>query len=217
MKKIWIGAILSVAFVCCIFVYTAWENRRFATSLPNPPVVEQQSVDTHSHDHPHPHEDPVPETPPSNARVFDTQTILIENAAAIETSEKDTAQVDAAKEPFSVEESVPAWQTGDEHEHKSTKDPFGEELMDPSEMDPDEFADMILIGLLENFGDIPEVHTFMAINRKMFKNEEISLDEQIDFTRAQYHLWPDPRTKKALESFLEEKESNYPSSTQIVR
>ena len=71
-------------------------------------------------------------------------------------------------------------------------------------MDPDEYANMILVGLLERFGDIPEVHTFMAVKRKLLKNEELSLEERIDFMIAQYHLWPDPRTKKSLEAILGE-------------
>ena len=182
MKKIWIGAILSVVFACGIFVYTEWENRSFVDSLPKPTTAEHPTVD------PHLHEETAPVSP-SNASVFDTQTIFIENSVSPETSEEETAQedtppVDEERHPESVEESGEAWQTGDEHEHKITKDPFGEELIDPSEMDPDDFADMILVGLLEQFGDIPEVHTFMALNRKMFKNEELSLDERIDFTRA---------------------------------
>ena len=45
-------------------------------------------------------------------------------------------------------------------------------------MDPDEYANMILVGLLEKFGDIPEVHTFMAVKRKLLKNEELSLEER---------------------------------------
>ena len=215
MKKWMIVSILSVVFACGIFVYTEWVNRRFVDALPKPPTVEQQSVDTplHPHEHPHPHEDPVPATP-SNANVFDTQTILIENSTSPEPSEEDTAQV----ETDSVEESTPAWLTDDEHEHehKSTKDPFGAELIDLNQgeepidldqMDPDEYADMIRVGLLEQFGDIPDVHTFVELTRKIKKQETLSLDERIDFTRAQYALWPDVRTQETLEIFLEEKAS----------
>lgn len=207
MRKWLIAPIIFVAFACSVLVYTEWENQRFVDSLPKPPTVEQQSVDTHPHphDHPHPHEDPVPETPPSNARVFDTQTILIENSVSPETSEEDTAQVETEEETFSVEERSPAWLTGDEHEHKTTKDPFAKKITQIEDMDPDEYADMILVGLLEKFGDIPEVHTFTEFTRKIKKNEELSLDERIEFTRAQYYLWPHPETKKSLEIFLGEK------------
>ncbi len=84
-------------------------------------------------------------------------------------------------------------------------------------MDPDELVDMMRVSLLRRFGDIPEVHTFLALNEKKLKNQPLSLDEHIEFTRAQYSLWPDPRTKKTLEIFLEKRATEYPSSTRIVR
>ena len=84
-------------------------------------------------------------------------------------------------------------------------------------MDPDELADMLLVGLLKRFGDIPKVHTFLEISRKMFKNEPLTLDERIDYTTAQYHLWPHPETKKTLEIFLERRATKYLRSTKIVR
>ena len=76
---------------------------------------------------------------------------------------------------------------------------------------------MLLVGLLKRFGDIPEVHTFLELKRKMFKNEPFTLDERIAYTTAQYHLWPHPETKKTLEIFLERRATKYPRSTKIVR
>lgn len=84
-------------------------------------------------------------------------------------------------------------------------------------MDPNELVDMMRVSLLQRFGDIPEGHAFLALNEKKLKNQPLSLDEHIEFTRAQYALWPDPRTKKTLEIFLEKRATEYPSSTRIVR
>lgn len=213
MKKMRIGVIISVAFACGIFVYTEWDNRRFVNSVSPPPVVDEHTH-PHPHEHPHPQEETAPATS-STTSVFDTQTIIVEKSVSPTPSEEETAQV----ETDYVEENPPEWQTGDEHEHehKSTKSPFGEELKDLNEMDPDDYADMIRVGLLKQFGDIPEVHTFVELTRKIKKNEELSLDERIDFTAAQYHLWPDPRTKETLEIFLEKRATEYPRSTNIVR
>lgn len=52
-------------------------------------------------------------------------------------------------------------------------------------MDPNELVDMMRVSLLQRFGDIPEVHTFLALNEKKLKNQPLSLDEHIEFTRAQ--------------------------------
>lgn len=215
MRKWIIGIILSITFACGFFVYMEWDNQRFADSLPKPQVV-KQPVDMHPHPHPHPHEDPVPVTP-SNTVVFESETGAEENTATVQMSEDGTAQVDAESQIEDVKQSGAAWQTDDGHAHQRTRSPFAQKLIDPSEMDPDELADMLLKGLLQQFGDIREVHTFMELKRKKMKNESLSLDEHIDYTAAQLHLWPHSETKKTLNIFLEKKATEYPSSTQIVR
>ncbi|MCY3722280.1 MAG: hypothetical protein OXG97_08685 [Candidatus Poribacteria bacterium] len=218
MKKIWIGAIISVAFVCSVLVYTEWDKRRFMDSLPQPPVVEQ-IVNTHTDPHLHTHDDPVP-TPHSNTVRVDSEPGGEENIVATSTnpmSEEDTLQIDEEEQTEAALQSPAAWHTDDEHAHQSNRSPFARKITRVEDMDPDELADMTLVSLLQQFGDIPEVHTFTELSRKKFKNEPLTLDEHIDFTRAQYALWPDPRTKKTLEVFLEEKASQYPNSTKIVR
>ncbi len=215
MKKLMIGAILSVAFACGIFVYTEWDNQRFVDSLSKPPTVEQ-TVDTYSH----PHEDAVPATP-SNTGVFESETVAEKDTTTEQMSEDvsgdDTQQTDAAWQTDDASESGAAGQTDDEHEHQSTQKPSARKISDPSEMDADELADRLLEGLLQRFGDIPEVHTFIALKRKKFKKQPLSLDEHIAYTAAQYHLWPDAETKKTLDIFLEKRASESLSSTQIVR
>lgn len=46
-------------------------------------------------------------------------------------------------------------------------------------MDPNELIDMMRVSLLQRFGDIPEAHTFLALNEKKLKNQPLSLDEHI--------------------------------------
>ena len=220
MRKLMIGAILSVAFACGFFVYTEWENERFTDSLPKSPSVEQQTVDAHPHSHPHPHEHPAPTTD-SNTRAFESEMIIIENSVSTEpTAENDAQSVNAEWQTEAGEQTGETWQTDgahEHHEHKFTRSPFARKLLTTEDMDPDELADMLLKGLIQRFGDIPEVHTFLEIRRKMFKNEPLTLDERVAYTTAQYHLWPHPETKKTLEIFLERRATKYPRSTKIVR
>ena len=208
-----IGTILSVAFGCGIFFYTEWGNKRFTDNLPELPTVEQQTVDAH----PHSHEHPTPATG-SNIGAFESETIIIENSVSTEPTVEDDAQsVDAEWQIGAVEQTGETWQTNGAHEHKFTRSPFARKLLRLEDMDPDELADMLLKGLIQRFGDIPEVHTFMEIKRKMYKKEPINWDERIAYTKAQYHLWPHPETKKTLEIYLERRETQYPRSIHIVR
>ena len=217
MKRLMIGAILSIAVACGIFVYTEWENKRFTDSLLKSPSVEQQTVDAHPHSHPHPHEHPAPTTD-SNTGAFESETIIIENSVSTEpTAEDDAQSVNAEGHTGAGEQTGETWQTDGAHEHKFTRSPFARKLLKPEDMDPDELADMLLKGLVQWFGDIPEVHTFMEIKRKMYKKEPINWDERIAYTTAQYYLWPHPETKKTLEILLERRASKYPRSTKIVR
>ena len=192
-----IGAILSVVVACGFFFYTEREKKRFASSLPQPPVIEK-NVDVHTHPHPHEHshEHPTPATG-ANTGAFESETILIENSVSTEPMAKDEPEGDTVR----VAEEEPAgetWQTDETPEHQSTRSPFAQKYPDPRQMDPDEFADILMKGLIKQFGDTPEVQTYMEFKRKTLKNEPLSLDERIAYTAAILHLWPDPETKKRL-------------------
>ncbi|MDE0423304.1 MAG: hypothetical protein OXN25_00390 [Candidatus Poribacteria bacterium] len=215
MKKLLIGSILSVAFACGIFVYTEWDNQRFVNTLPEPPVVEQV-VEVHTH--PHSHEDPLLSAPSTGEVESDSGAEANSVGASTEQmSEVETSQVDEGEQTKAASQTAATWQTDDTHQHQSTRSPFGKKITRIEDMDPDELADMTRVSLLRQFGDIPEVYTFVALKRKKLKNQPLTLDEHIDFTAAQYHLWPDPRTKKTLEIFLEKRATEYPSSIQTVR
>ena len=189
MKKLLIGVIVFVALACGIFVYTEQENRKYAQTLPKPPVVEQ-IIDGHTHpalpESPHPHEALAQDTDLSNVKE-NTALSAEENTVATDTeqiAEEDTEPVDAGSQNEGFSQSGTAWQKDDEHEHQPTQDPFAKRKNRIEDMDPDALADMILVGLLEKFGDIAEVHTFVAFTRKIKKNEELNLDERISFTEA---------------------------------
>ena len=212
MRKWMIGAILSIAFAGGVFVYTKWEDQRFADSLPKP---ESQPVDASRQ--PQSPDDSVHTTSLSPVLLDESEAGAEKEVTAEQVSEDDTQGVDAGWQTDGVAQDDEARHTHDDHTHQPIEKPFAQEYPDPSEMDPDELADMLLKGLLQRFGDIPEVHTFIALTRKKFKNESLSLDEHIDLTAAQLYLFPDPETEKTLNIFLEKKASEYPGSTRIVR
>ncbi len=215
MKKLLIGSILSVAFACGLFFYMKSDSKRFVDSLPQPPVVEE-TVDIRSPSHPD--KEPLP-SKSSTARIKSASGAE-GNAVSTSTeqvSEEDSAPVDAAEETEGISQTGTASQTDDAHEDQSAPSPFAKKSTRVEDMDPDEVADMMIIGLIQRFGDIPEVHTLTALTRKKLKNQPLTLDEHIDYTAAQYHLWPDPRTKKTLDIFLEKRATESSNSTKIVR
>lgn len=209
MRKLTVAAILFIIFVSGFVAYTEWEKRRFINSLPKPLTV-KQTVETHPH-----HHEPE-QAAPSNIVDFGAEVIVEERTDAAQLPSTDEFQSD---DEFQLDDD---WRIDAEHidepVHQHTSPSFERRLeVHPDEMDPDELADMLLQGLLHRFGDIPEVHTFMALKRRMFKNEHLSLDEHIDYTTAQLHLFPHPETQKTLDILLERRATEYPRGTRLVR
>lgn len=203
MRKLTVATILFIIFVSGFVAYTEWEKRRFINSLPKPLTV-KQDVETHSH-----HHEPE-QVAPSNIVDFGVEVIVEARTDSGQLPSNDDFQSDDDWRIDAVDI--------DEPPHQHTSPSFEQRLeVHPDEMDPDELADMLLQGLLQRFGDIPEVHTFMALKRRMLKEEHLTLDERIDYTTAQLHLFPHPETQKTLDILLERRSTQYPRGTRLVR
>ena len=70
-------------------------------------------------------------------------------------------------------------------------------ISDPETMDPDELHSAQYNQLLERFGDIPEVHTYMEYMR----NPPMTIDEDIAGLEATIHLFPYGSTRRTLALF----------------
>ena len=69
---------------------------------------------------------------------------------------------------------------------------------DPEKMDPDELHSAIYNQLLEQFGDIPEVHAVMEYSRKWDNNIRMTVDEEIEGLEAKIKLFPSESARKTL-------------------
>ena len=56
---------------------------------------------------------------------------------------------------------------------------------------PDEKADFVRDQWIQMFGDIPQVHAAAEYMRKIYKNEQMTIDEQIAGLEASHYLFPD--------------------------
>ena len=59
------------------------------------------------------------------------------------------------------------------------------------EEDPELYVEIEREGLIETFGDIPEVHTYTKILLKILQQEPLTDKEIRDYLEAMDHLWPD--------------------------
>ena len=73
--------------------------------------------------------------------------------------------------------------------------------------DPVLRAEYFYAQLLKQFGDIPEVHTVGEYNLDVVRGEPLTLSKIEAYLEANYHLFPNEKTKKAIEDFKELKAS----------
>lgn len=59
--------------------------------------------------------------------------------------------------------------------------------------------------LIRKFGDIPQVRTYMTLQRKFLTGTPLTIDEAIALTAADLYLYPSERTAKRLKRLKEEK------------
>ena len=74
---------------------------------------------------------------------------------------------------------------------KRTKRRFSVDMDKLREEDPELYVEIEREGLIETFGDIPEVHTYTKILLKILRQEPLTDKEIRDYLAAMNHLWPD--------------------------
>ena len=74
---------------------------------------------------------------------------------------------------------------------KRTKRRFSVDMDKLRKEDPELYVEIEREGLIETFGDIPEVHTYTKILLKVLRQEILTDEERRDFLDAMDHLWPD--------------------------
>ncbi len=129
------------------------------------------------------------------------ETLLPVIPTAGELTEKQGETIDYTNWEVPGPEELAAFQLRVEH--------FREELRTgkrnipnrwPETEDPVLHAEYMRAQLLKQFGEKPQVHTFVDMQLKMDLWIPLTLDEEIAFLEAQNRLWPDPRTGASLKS-----------------
>lgn len=69
--------------------------------------------------------------------------------------------------------------------------------------DPELRAEYFYAQLLKQFGDIPEVHTVGEYELDVARGVPLTLGKIEAYLEANYHLFPNEKTKKAIEDFHE--------------
>lgn len=187
----------AMIFVCVFFVvlvgfcvYLEVSTRNFADSLPKAPTIKENPQDSTvpsvlEVDKPVPsfHLERVSENTETSRESAKNNEKPLDfdwknDTAALETLEQESS--DPFSDYLELQEAI-------ERGTLITADTSGEELYNAQQNQ-----------MLEEFGDIPEVHTVMEFNRKFDSDAPISLDEKIEYQEALVKLYPNSTNKKTL-------------------
>ena len=186
MKSVIFIFLFLVAFVG-FCVYLEISNRNFVESLPKASIRKQE-----------PQDNVVP-----SALEVDQPTPVDEFKQEPDTTEQETTI---------VENEIPAafdWtEDASPHWKVESSDPFGDYLEAEKQkkrgtwivegMSPEAQFEAEYNQMLEQFGDIPAVHTVMKYQRMSNNNEPITFDEDIEWQEALVELYPTETNKRTL-------------------
>lgn len=201
------------AFIAIVFalligfgvIYTQWETKNFVESLPKPPTTDttpetQHNSSTAAPDTVNNTQQPLPEVERSD--------LVFENAGEvneIEASSHETVTEMPVGANVGTQSEVYDWQSDDvqPHGHPPQIDPWqsAEVRKARRREGPNITPEALRSQLVQRFGDIPEVHTFVDLDQKKNQGGGLTIDERILYSESMNHLFPDKRTEQAIEMF----------------
>ena len=189
-------------------IYLEIGNKNFVDNLPQAPTEEQNVHNSSKVQH------LSPTTTPSDEQ---TVTKLITSKPPDQQSEKEQTDNEVRQEaPDNYDWRKDKESVSDLADRQldpwRKRESFGETedrttlITNPQEMAPDALWDATHNQLIEKFGDIPQVHLFTEMNRKLAKKNPVTLDERIAGIEAALHLFPREGTRRHLEALLKIRE-----------
>lgn len=186
MRKIAIFTLIIVVVIAGWMLYLEHDKKTFMESLPQPPEPVNPRVNNSD----------TADSPPfqPGTSTGETSTDTGEVSWAVE---QDSVPANSDT-PVQENEDITVgddWRIDDSLPRDKPPEPWQqqESSVDRTpnlELSPDERADAIRDSYLEMFGDIPQVYVASEYQRKLFKNERMTIDEHIAGEEALSYLYP---------------------------
>ena len=200
-------AFISIAFVFLIgfgVIYTQWETKNFVESLPESPPIPNAVKETQQES-----SVATPDTVENTQQgqpEDERSDLSFENAGEvteIESSSQETVNTEVpVGENIETQDDGFDWQSDDvqAHGHISQIDPWQstEDRKALRRAGPNITPEALRSQLVERFGDIPEVHTFVELDHKQNQGEPLTLDEYIRYNESMNHLFPHKKTEQTI-------------------
>lgn len=189
--------IFIILFFCLlggVFVYLEIENRDFVENLPEPPSMRIKDTSDRSF--------PATRDMPPDTRMssFTTETNEQNDSESVVIDDSNTQQDTSERGPDNFD-----WRDDEYPNTQVIRDPWAVEeastplIINPEEMTPEELSEAVHALRIKKFGDIPEVHTLTEIELKYLKRIRTTVDEDIAYFEAAFHLFPSKEIEHSLE------------------
>ena len=196
MRKIAIFTLIIVVVIAGWMLYLEHDKKTFMESLPQPPEPVSPRVNNSDT------ADPPPFQPGTSTGETSTDTGEVSSAAEHDSVQENSDTPVQENEDITVGDD---WRIDDSLPRDKPPEPWQqqESSVDRTpnlELSPDERADAMRDSYLEMFGDIPQVYVASEYQRKLFKNERMTIDEHIVGEEALSYLYPQ-QNRQMLELF----------------
>lgn len=194
MRKIAIFTLIIVVVIAGWMLYLEHDKKTFMESLPQPPEPVSPRVNNSDT------ADPLPFQPGTSTGETSTDTGEVSSAVEHDSVPANSDTPVQENEDITVGDD---WRIDDSLPRDKPPEPWQqqESSVDRTpnlELSPDERADAMRDSYLEMFGDIPQVYVASEYQRKLFKNERMTIDEHIVGQEALFYLYPQ-RNRQMLE------------------
>lgn len=200
-------AFISIVFLLLIgvgVVYVQWETKNFVESLPEPLSTSDATPETPRDsstagpDTVNNTQQPVPEDESSD--------VSFENVGEVnevEASSRETVNTEVpVGEDIGTQDDDFNWRNDDVQSlgHPLQMDPWqsAESREARRRTGPNITPEALRSQLVERFGDIPEVRTFVELDQKQNQREPLTLEEYILYNESMNHLFPNKNTEQTI-------------------
>ena len=206
--------VISIAFVLLIVfgvIYTQWETKKWVESLPNPPAsVTSEKLEKTQRD---------PSVVVSDV-AEDARQIPSENTHGGLSVERDSSVSETEDSSHEENPEVPTernigkqlnvydWQADvdahvAEHSHEGNPWKSAENRKVDGGGGQNITTEQLRIQLVDRFGDIPEVHTYVEMEQKIREKGSLTFDEMLRYAESMNYLFPSPSSEQTIKKLLQ--------------
>lgn len=199
MKVFTVTCIACLLLIVVGIIYIQWETKNFVKGLPNLPTT---PADPEKIEH-----NPAIIVPGAAEDVHSGLSVEDNSRSSeIETSSDETVNAEIPTEKnIRTQREVYDWRNDDTHlhEHPHRIDPW-QSVADRKALRaerPNISVEELRSQLVERFGDIPQVHTYVDLREKLADPETtLTLDEHIVHAESMNYLFPSRKTEQSIKA-----------------